>query len=123
MNKTDLETMLTAYIECALWSSTEVDAEFNMGRPLDESYDRDDILKATLREMKRDCKAFGLANAIDIDGNWKQAGHDFWLTRNRHGAGFWDGDWPSEASKRLIDAAHAYGSVDLYVHRGRVRAY
>lgn len=21
-----------------------------------------------------------------------QAGHDFWLTRNGHGAGFWDGD-------------------------------
>jgi hypothetical protein len=122
MNKTDLETMLTAYIECALWSSTEVDAEGNMGRPLDENYDRDDILKATLREMRRECKAFGQANAIDIDGNWKQAGHDFWLTRNRHGAGFWDGDWPSEAGKRLTDAAHAYGSVDLYVHRGRVRA-
>lgn len=21
------------------------------------------------------------------------AGHDLWLTRNGHGAGFWDGDW------------------------------
>jgi len=37
-----------------------------------------------------------------------QAGHDFWLTRNGHGAGFWDGDWPetgdalTEASKESV---------------------
>lgn len=23
----------------------------------------------------------------------KRAGHDFWLTSQGHGAGFWDGDW------------------------------
>lgn len=23
-----------------------------------------------------------------------QAGHDFWLTSQGHGAGFWDGGWP-----------------------------
>lgn len=23
----------------------------------------------------------------------ERIGHDFWLTRNGHGAGFWDGDW------------------------------
>lgn len=24
--------------------------------------------------------------------DWRQAGHDLWLTRNGHGAGFWDRD-------------------------------
>ena len=26
-------------------------------------------------------------------GDKAQIGHDFWLTRNGHGAGFWDGDY------------------------------
>jgi len=118
----NISAMLDAYIECALWSSVECDDDGNMGSPLDETYGSEDILRATMREMRRDCKAFARDNAIDIGDRWAQAGHDFWLTRNRHGAGFWDGDWPEPAASRLTDAAHAYGSVDLYVYRGKVRA-
>lgn len=43
-----------------------------------------------------------------------RAGHDFWLTRNGHGAGFWDRGM-GKLGDRLADAARAYGSVDLYV--------
>lgn len=28
-----------------------------------------------------------------------QVGHDFWLNRNGHGAGFWDGDYPVHGDK------------------------
>jgi hypothetical protein len=49
----------------------------------------------------------------------ERSGHDFWLTRNRHGAGFWDrwfGDSPqAKLGNLLSDAAHVYGSCDLYV--------
>ncbi len=38
-----------------------------------------------------------------------QIGHDLWLTRNRHGAGFWDGDYPDDLGQALTDAAHAMG--------------
>lgn len=43
---------------------------------------------------------------------WDWMGHDFWLTRNGHGAGFWDRGL-GELGDRLTDAAHAYGSVDV----------
>ena len=43
------------------------------------------------------------------------AGHDFWLTRNGHGAGFWDGDWPLPYADLLDKAAQAAGTCDLYV--------
>ena len=36
------------------------------------------------------------------------------LTRNRHGAGFWDRGH-GDKGKRLTDAAHAYGSSDAYL--------
>ena len=42
-------------------------------------------------------------------------GHDFWLTRNRHGAGFWDRGYPEAIGKALTDAAHAEGSADWCV--------
>jgi hypothetical protein len=37
------------------------------------------------------------------------------LTRNGHGAGFWDGDWPQTVGQRLTKAAKIYGSVDLVI--------
>ena len=42
-------------------------------------------------------------------------GHDLLLTRNHHGAGFWDGDWPKGVGKRLTDAADRLGEVYPYV--------
>ncbi len=43
----------------------------------------------------------------------EQAGHDFWLNRNGHGAGFWDGDWPEPAATTLDAASKAFGEVNL----------
>jgi hypothetical protein len=44
------------------------------------------------------------------------AGHDFWLTRNGHGAGFWDRT-PLEKGKlgdELTKLCKAFGESDLY---------
>jgi hypothetical protein len=108
-----LDAFTQAYIECALWSSTDISEDGNMGAPLDDNYGPEDISDETMAQIVEDCAAFQADNADDIGTNYEQAGHDFWLTRNRHGAGFWDGDWPEDAGKRLTEAAHAYGSVDL----------
>lgn len=105
------DEFLRAYIECALWSSTD-----DEGEPLDGIYSVDDIAPETLASMREDCVDFLASNLEDIGiGDWAQAGHDFWLTRNGHGAGFWDGDWPAEAGRRLTEASHPYGEVNLYV--------
>lgn len=108
-----LDTFTEAYITCALWSSTDED-----GESLDGLYTVDDISPETLAQIQEDCAAFQADHADDIGDELVQAGHDFWLTRNRHGAGFWDrgeGYYPTGAGSRLTDAAHVYGSVDLYV--------
>lgn len=44
----------------------------------------------------------------------EQAAHDFWMTRNGHGVGFWDGDWSEPAGSRLDEIAKAFPQVDLY---------
>jgi hypothetical protein len=87
-----METFFDAYVTCALWSSTD-ESNSQGGEPLDANYSAADIDAGTLAEMREHCERFQSQNAADIDGNEAQAGHDFWLTRNGHGAGFWDGDW------------------------------
>jgi hypothetical protein len=45
----------------------------------------------------------------------EQAGYDFWLTRNGHGAGFWDGDWPEPAATYLTKESKKFGTANLYL--------
>jgi hypothetical protein len=99
-----------AYIDCALWSSLDDD-----GVPLDANYDVTNLAPETLERMKADCGAFMEQYWDSICGNPSRAGHDFWLTRNHHGAGFWDGDWPEEVSGELTEACDLWGEVDLYI--------
>lgn len=48
-----------------------------------------------------------------------RAGIDFYLTRNRHGAGFWDGYW--EHGDRLTEGCRPYGSAEFYLgNDGRI---
>lgn len=51
----------------------------------------------------------------DPDAVASSAGHDFALTRNHHGAGFWDRGL-GDLGDRLTKAAHAYGESSAWVH-------
>lgn len=114
MTTLSLDTFTRAYIECALWSSND-NADDQGGEPLDSNYSTEDIAPETLEKIKSDCAKFQVDNEANIGEKAFRAGYDFWLTRNHHGAGFWDGDWPEPQATRLTDAAHAFGEVDLYV--------
>lgn len=112
---TELSQMLDAYVACALWSSIDFGVDGTGDLPMDENYDRDDIAPSALAEMRADVEAFYLANAADLTNlSSEQAGCDFWLTRNRHGAGFWDRGLGA-IGDRLSAAAHVYGESALYV--------
>ena len=111
-----LDAFTQGYVTAALWSSTDDD-----GEPLDGLYGLDDIAPSTLASMAADCRDFQESNAADLEAFAEitgrpadHAGHDFWLTRNHHGAGFGDRG-AGEVGRRLTDMAHAYGEIDLYV--------
>lgn len=116
--RSDFDEFFAAYLKCALWSSTE-DSDDSGGSPLDENYDADDIAPASVEAMRREASEFFEAEASDLAAyaearSWGDAGHDFWLTRNGHGAGFWDRGL-GELGERLSKACKPYGSCDLYV--------
>ncbi len=109
-----LDTFTQAYIETALWSSTD-NADETGGAPLDANYGIADLAPATLESMKADCADFQESFGEFIADDLARAGHDFWLTRHHHGANFLDGDWSDEAEKHLTKASQAYKETELYV--------
>jgi hypothetical protein len=114
------EAFLRAYTACALWSTHYANEVWNE-LPLDDGVHG--TSPATALQFKVDCRAFVDVHWETIedgscrpDGDpYEQAGHDFWLNRNGHGAGFWDGDWAAPGADILDEASAAAGPVDLYV--------
>lgn len=108
---TDIDKFVDAYIECALWSSIDMDTE----NPLDDLYGMDDISKETFMGMRTECADFidyCERENIELPEDDEMNGHDFWLTRNEHGTGFWDRGY--ENGDELTKAAKTFGSCDLY---------
>lgn len=110
------------YLYAALWSTND-ESDESGGDPLNENYDANDIDPETLAEMVADCRKFQEENEDALDSAEvsslysveEMAGYDFWMTRNGHGVGFWDGDWSEPEGEQLDEAAKAFGEYDLYV--------
>lgn len=134
----DVDTLVRQYAITALWSSLDYTGVDDSGDgepiPMDEEHDITDLTDDAWRSFREDVTAFVESNAADVaawvrafDGDVEQVGHDLWLTRNGHGAGFWDrfyGDEPRDVvsgeslsviGERLSKAAHVWGEVELYV--------
>jgi len=104
-----------AFLVCALWSTND-ESDESGGEPLDKNYSIDDIAPEALEAFELDCERFQRENAelLAQAGDDSQNGHDFWLTRNGHGAGFWDRGY-GNVGEALTEACKAYGTVYLYV--------
>jgi len=124
------------YLETALWASAvllpAIEGELVDGcmdvpedHPLhgiseDDHFDKDfdytDFTEEAIRAAVADCAKFQEENADDLcDEDDEHAGHNFWLNRNGHGVGFWDGDYEEEKGNRLSNACDAYGELHVWV--------
>lgn len=120
-----LNVFVESYIETALWASTDeqdqpLDKRFNAGHLSEDDWFHvvsqcaDFLTRPEVRECMK-------AYPWDADA-YKQAGHDFFLTRNGHGAGFRDGQWDGWGNhgesfgNALAEAAKATGESNLMVY-------
>lgn len=120
----DVQKFLQGYIDAALWSTTDCrDEEGNDTYSLDDEFS--DVSDKCRAAMLSDCNDFIADHGEKLEA-FKDAtgrddsdmGHDFWLTRSGHGAGFWDrlsrGANGYEIGEQLTDACKDYGTFELY---------
>lgn len=112
---------LAGYLDAAEWTLPETitgddgETEIELDVESLHGWSREAIHAAT--EV---CSDFESSNAAELESYYElsgrdaeSAGTDFWLSRNGHGAGFFDrGDEP--VFRKLQDAARVYSGVDAY---------
>ena len=108
-----LQEFTTACFECAEWADCGPDHETHECEWSNE----------TRLDLEADCRSFWrrfgcFIETRESDNEWSiaaRAGHDFWLTRNGHGAGFWDrGDLWGPYEEMLVNGSKSYGEFQLY---------
>jgi hypothetical protein len=144
LDSAERDAFTHGYLTCALWANA-LAYKHDDGCPCDEKPEDsdactcepdlvsagdsggpeptpDDLTDDAREHMTREAHEFYADNVADIRAStlgMEQAGHDFSLTRNRHGAGFWDrksrGDVADAALDRLTEASHAYGEESYIV--------
>ena len=106
---TTLQTMVDAYIRAVYFTETG-----DTDQPSGDA-ELTDLFKA---HAYLQCRQFYWAVTDDLcvprlQIHWSQVGHDLWLTRNGHGAGFWDrsddayGEGPNGEQLKIIFTAMA----------------
>ncbi len=132
--KTLTEIVTDSYLATALWSSLDHDKVDKYGNSpnFDGNYDVSDFSALGHAEAYIDCNNFinllkctecvgydSLYDAAeDLQGD-ESIGHDFWLTRNGHGAGFWDGDYGIYGDL-LTEVCKNFGECNLFAQDGEV---
>lgn len=108
-----MDDFTKGYIEALLWAGVIHEDDSN-----DDIYDIDDIDSDTMKEILADCEDFQNANAAELAETgveyYALLGHDFYLSRNGHGTGFWDRGY-GDVGDTLHEASELYGSFSLTV--------
>ena len=134
LRQIESDPFMNAYLECIAFTEESMleeewermreeleadsdEEESNLPDYFEWSYS--DIDTKSLKEIIADCEGFMdecVEADIDLEEDWglEQAGHDFWLTRNGHGAGFWDRGKGALGNK-LSEMAKVYGSVSAFI--------
>ena len=105
---------LRGYLTCAEWTE-----ELQWTSPEPQAWSAEFLERA-----EKDCTRFQEENTNLLTLAYERpeygaesAGHDFWLTRNRHGAGFWDRREleTDNLGGKLTEAANGFGELSTYV--------
>lgn len=112
----ELDKFLRGYLEAAFWTNDDDAPSGDYAET-----DRPDMMMEKLSSeafdrAKLDCENFQRICKIQLSdaGTPEQNGHDFWLTRNGHGSGFWDRGYHEKTAEILTKESKNFGETDLY---------
>jgi hypothetical protein len=134
MKTTPFDEFLRGYMAALWWSSTDCipSDRSDSGQEEVVNLDQYDASEEAEAKCQADCEAFYQVHEADIDEaaqrydlsrgdgadtGYDFAGHDFALTRNGHGTGFWDRPELKEGGlgDRLTKASKAPGEIHPYL--------
>jgi len=114
----EFDEFVEGYVEALLWSETF--GKEGEEQPMDDEYGPEDFSPDAVETTLDECWDFWSSNLyyfcrVTFEGyTWSMAGNDFALTRNGHGAGYWDRGL-GEIGDKLTEAAKIPGNASLYV--------
>ena len=109
-----IDSIVKGYIDAMLWTEEE-----EIGKDKSVS----DLPPETMNSITTDVKKFYQTSEQLLENipddytdryGYEQVGHDFWLTRNGHGAGFWDRGL-GELGDKLTEISKQFGESNLYI--------
>lgn len=110
----NINKILQGYLAAALWTNEE---------ELTDSFTIYDFSAESKNESMEDIKQFlqKTQKYFPEDVDWELIGHDFWLSRNHHGSGFFDAEYLDKNAKNMVqDIAATFGGKYLYDENGKV---
>lgn len=110
-NNLNIDEILKSYLETALWVESDHKEEL-------EDLTIYDFTNKSRNDSKNEIIWFINAIGDDIENVHYDIGHDLYLTRNHHGAGFFDhSDYDDNLTKLLVDMSHVLDTTDLQVNK------
>ncbi|MDF9828579.1 hypothetical protein M2447_002703 [Ereboglobus sp. PH5-10] len=115
LGETAIFRFLRGYLTASLCASTD-----DEGEPLDKDFGITSIATESLLSAWAECSRFIRENETNLTHlDDEHNGQNLWLTRCRHGAGFWstctDDESAEYAMQQLTNASHGFGEIDLYL--------
>jgi hypothetical protein len=112
----DIDAMVDGYLDAQLWAQSDNERDDSGSTTLGENYDRADIADEYVESVRDEIAAlvadhplavrmYAAQRQFNAGSVWAHFGHDFYLTREGHGVGFWDrglgelGDYLTQISK------------------------
>lgn len=118
------------YVIAMVWANATYDTESGEAEDNYPSTGEIELTEEDLTDLADDAQAFfhGLSHIFPIKNDagqpytWSDAGHDFALTRNGHGTGFWDRGLGA-AGDQLTKIVEAYGSkyISVWKEDGEIK--
>lgn len=120
----EFKATLAGAVEACLWSAIPTPADDNTDPT--ETADQYTITEQELDKLRGTLahhmaewfmeNYFTICPVISAEYTWEHVGHDFWLTSQGHGAGFWDRGL-EEVGDTLTDSVDGYSDIiGLYLN-------
>jgi hypothetical protein len=111
-----LQQLVNSYCEAAIWTDEDRLKEDDPNVSMSIYNFSKDAAKEAFDDIEAFIRKVG-EHAIEQSlGEYgaDQIGHDLWLTRNGHGAGFWDRDY--KFGELLTDVSKEMGEITIYIN-------